>query len=462
MSVGISLVVGIGLTALTAGAAAPAVVVCGAVFGGGLTGAGMLSGMDTISKKSFECNLKSWLLKAGFGFLGGAITGGAAVSITAGVVGIGSAALESSAVTFGQYAGIGAASGSVGGVASSLAIDAARKFVDGEEVTWKECLGPAFVGGIIGAVTGALGGLATKGIVNRQTTAGSVALEGEVVEQAAILTGARLFGYPLAQSITRKLTESGTEAVMGTAAGFIEERLDDSVENQHPMKHVKNGAIKVVANVGKTMVSGAVEVAAASINHAKNELAIRKRMRGKTFETKNEKQKFRRTIRHTASVKNKEHVINWQSTKGSGGYERLAETHELCEEIPKNDDETSNVPDETERSETTVETNHEIIEDDGSYGTSEEELAEDPQDGTIMYKSEGYWFSKMVVTYSLNGKENKQEVSGNGRKIKIPSGARQIEVRFQVRRPFWGDIMKYVRPGVNHTSRTCFDTKNHH
>ena len=335
---GLAFVVGIGLTALTAGAAAPAVVVCGAVFGGGFTGAGMLSGMDTISKKSFECNLKSWLLKAEFGFLGGAITGGAAVSITAGVVGIGSAALESSAVTFGQYAGIGGASGSVGGVASSLATDAARKFVDGEEVTWKECLGHAFVGGIIGAVTGALGGLATKGIVNRQTTAGSVALEGEVVEQAAILKGARRFGYPLAQSITRKLTESGTEAVMGTAAGFIEERLDDAVKNQHPMKHVKNGAIKVVANVGKTMVSGAVEVAAASINHAKNELAIRKRMRGKTFETKNEKQKFRRTIRHTASVKNKEHVINWRSAKGSGGYERLAETHELCEEIPKNDD----------------------------------------------------------------------------------------------------------------------------
>ena len=84
--------------------------------------------------------------------------------------------------------------------------------------------------------------MATKGIVNHQTTAGSVALEGEVVEQAAILTGAKRFGYPLAQTIIRKLTESGTEAVMGTAAGFIEERLDDSVENQNPVEHVKNGA----------------------------------------------------------------------------------------------------------------------------------------------------------------------------------------------------------------------------
>ena len=123
-----------------------------------------------------------------------------------------------------------------------------------------------------------------------------------MVEQAAILTGARRFGYPLAQAITRKLTESGTEAVMGTAAGFIEERLDDSVENE----------------------------------------------------------------------------------------------------------------------------------------ASEEETAEEPQKATFRYRSEGAWISKMIVTYLLNDKKIKQEVSGSGR-------IRQVKVRFQVRRPFWGDIMKYDR-----------------
>ena len=103
------------------------------------------------------------------------------------------------------------------------------------------------------------------------------------------------------------------------------------------------------------------------------------------------------------------------------------------------------MPEEGERSKITVETNHEINENDGSNETSEEEPAKDLQDGTIGYKSEGYWYSKMVVTYSLHGKENKKEMSGNGRKVKIPSAAKQVEVRFQVRRPFWGDIMKYDR-----------------
>ena len=332
------------------------------------------------------------------------------------MVGIGSNALESSAVTFGQYALTGAGSGAVGGVVSSVTSDAARKFVDGEEVTWKECLGHAVAGATIGAATGTLGGLVTKGIVNHQTTAGSAALEGEVVEQAAILTGAKRFGYPLVQTITRKLTESGTEAVMGTAAGFIEERLDDSVENQNPMEHVKNGAINAAVNVGKAMVSSTVA---------------------------EKRQEFRRTVRHKASVENKEHVVNWQRAKESDVYESIVETHELREEIPQTNDATSNVPEGGERSEITVETNHEI--NDGSNETSEEEPAKDLQDGTIGYKSEGYWYSKMVVTYSLHGKENKQEVSGNGRKVKIPSAAKQVEVRFQVRRPFWGDIMKYDR-----------------
>ena len=90
---------------------------------------------------------------------------------------------------------------------SSVTSDAARKFVDGEEVTWKECLGHAVAGVTIGAATRTLGGLVTKGIVNHQTTAESAALEGEVVEQAAILTGPKRFGYPLVQTITRKLTD---------------------------------------------------------------------------------------------------------------------------------------------------------------------------------------------------------------------------------------------------------------
>ena len=68
-----------------------------------------------------------------------------------------------------------------------------------------------------------------------------------------------------------------------------------------------------------------------------------------------------------------------------------------------------------------------------------------PLDGTIRYISEGFWFSRMVVSYILNGKPVEQVKRGNGSQIKITSNAKEIKVRFQVLRPPWGDISKYDR-----------------
>ena len=73
--------------ALTADAEAPAVVVCGAVFGGGLTGAGTLLRKHTITKDSGlnECDTKSYAIEAGIvgiGFARGASGGVAALAQT--------------------------------------------------------------------------------------------------------------------------------------------------------------------------------------------------------------------------------------------------------------------------------------------------------------------------------------------------------------------------------------------
>jgi len=51
----------------------------------------------------------------------------------------------------------------------------------------------------------------------------------------------------------------------------------------------------------------------------------------------------------------------------------------------------------------------------------------------------------MVVTFFQNRKKVTEEVRGSGTSINIPSSALKIEVRFQVRRPFWGDVYKYDR-----------------
>ena len=68
-----------------------------------------------------------------------------------------------------------------------------------------------------------------------------------------------------------------------------------------------------------------------------------------------------------------------------------------------------------------------------------------PMEGIVRYISQGWWFSKMVVSYVLNGVEITKERRGSGSQIKIPSNAEQITVRFKVLRPPWGDIIKYDR-----------------
>ena len=79
------------------------------------------------------------------------------------------------------------------------------------------------------------------------------------------------------------------------------------------------------------------------------------------------------------------------------------------------------------------------------------------RNGRITYRSEGLWFSRMIITYRVNGVKIRQVVEGSGAFVDVPSSATQVKVKFQVRRPFWGDIMKYnrftqewVRPEKNH------------
>ena len=386
---------GIILTVCTAGAAAPAAVVCGAVFGGGLAGGGIQSLTYTMNKDSVsdECDFSKWLLKAGIGFLGGAVTGGAAVGITAGVVGIGSAALETGAATAAQFVGIGAGSGAVGGVASSLASDAARMLADGEDLSMKQILFHAASGAVIGAGAGALGGLALHGVVSREASAAAVNLEGEIGEQVVIVTGARRLGNTLARNISRELTEAGTEAIMGTASQFAEERLDDSVENQHPGEHVARGVKNLAINAAKGVAKEGVTT-------------FCKLAKGKSPKknTDGNEQGIRPEARKDFSID--EDRINWWDSKLVTSYEPITPSKKICEEP----------------------------------GTVEK-----PQEGTIKYISEGAWVSKMIVTYCLQGDKINKEESGSGKMIKIPADATQIEVRFQVRRPVWGDIMKYDR-----------------
>ena len=461
--------IGIGVTVGTAGLAAPALVAVGAVFGGGFIGGGFQSLQHTLNKRAIvdDCLFKEWLMKAGIGFLGGAATGGAAAGFTAAITGLGSAALESAAITAGQYIGVGAATGATGGVAASIASDAGRKFVDGEQITWKQAVGHAVVGGVIGAATGIAGGAVTKAIVAGQASAASANLEGEIAEQLVIVTGARRFGNVLAKTIPRMLTENGAEAVMGTVSRFAEERLDDSVENRSPCDHVVDGIKNVAANT----VMGAVrECTAAGVSHGWNEVKVHRKLKmelqnppsteamNKTDEVTQHESRGR--IRLKMDTENNEHLHKLQDGVCSAKYQPLSNenTSELTRESKKKRD----LPEEKKE-----ESNcHRTSKWSSGYQplkneeTSSQSLPSDPNDygeenastiileeanGKVKYISKGAWYSKMVVSFVLNEKKIVKEARGSGSSVDIPSVARNIEVKFEVKRPFWGDICKYDR-----------------
>ena len=456
--------IGIGLTVCTAGLAAPALVAVGAVFGGGLIGGGFQSLQHTLNQRAIvdECLAKEWLMKAGIGFLGGAATGGAAAGFTAAITGLGSAALESAAMTAGQYIGVGAATGATGGVAASIASDAGRKFVDGEHITWKQAAGHAVVSGVIGAATGIAGGAVTKAIVAGQASAASANLKGEIAEQVAIVTGARRVGNVLAKTIPRMLTENGTEAVMGTVSRFVEERLDDSVENRSPGEHMRDG----IKNLATNTVTGSVrECTAAGVSHGLNEARVHQKSKmelknppsteaiNKTDEVTSHERRGR--IRLKMDKENNEHLHKLKYGVCSAKYQPIfnENTSQLTREFKKKLDLLKEKKEESNCHRTgkwpsgyqplhNEETSSQSLPIDLSdYGKEE-------ANGKVKYISEGAWFSKMVVSYVLNkNKKIVKEVLGSGSSVDIPSVARDIEVKFQVQRPFWGDICKYDRFG---------------
>ena len=464
--------IGIGLTVGTAGLAAPALVAVGAVLGGGLIGGGFQSLQHTLNQRAIvdECLVKEWLMKAGIGFLGGAATGGAAAGFMAAITGLGSAALESAAITAGQYVGVGAATGATGGVAASIALDAGRKFVDGKQITWKQVVGHAVVGGVKGAATGIAGGAVTKAIVAGQASAASANLQGEIAEQAAIVTGAKRLGNVLAKNIPRMLTEKGAEAMMGTVSRLAEERLDDSVENRSPCDHVVDGIKNVAAN---TVMVVARECTAAGVSHAWNEVKVDRKLKtelqnppsteamSKTDEvTQSTEHESRGRIRFKMDTENNEHLHKMKDGVCSAKYQPLfnENTSELTRESKKKRD----LPEEKKEESNCHRTSkwpsgYQPIKNEETFSQS---LPSDPNDygeenastiileeanGKVKYISKGAWFSKMVVSYVLNEKKIVKEARGSGSSVDIPSVARNIEVKFQVKRPFWGDICKYER-----------------
>ncbi|XP_078344944.1 uncharacterized protein LOC144630458 [Oculina patagonica] len=190
----------------------------------------------------------------------------------------------------GAYIGAGVGS-FLGQTAESLMFVSGK----GKNVRLKQILGPDAAAGV---------GVAEAVTAN---------LDRGVREQ---ISGARRLGStPAAPNIPRALTKNRTEAVMGSAALFAEERLDpDSVENQNPGEHLANGVKNLAVNVPE-------ECSIAVLLHTWNEINVPKKIKAKLQnKTKVGIQKKRKT-RDKDSVN--EHLCNWQENKCS------VQTHDI-------------------------------------------------------------------------------------------------------------------------------------
>lgn len=417
----------------SAGVATPALVATGAVAGSGMFGAGVQSLPQTVNRKSIGdgCDTKKWLAKGGIGALTGAATGATAVGITAGIVGIGSAASESAAVSLGQYVAVGASTGAAGGAITSLGSDSTRKFVDGQDITWKQAFGHTLCGGAVGALAGAAGGAVTKAVIARQTSAATARLTGEI----GILTGTRRLQDSLTRNLSRAVTESTAEAVVGSAAQFAEERLDVSIENRSPTEHFLDGAQKWALTAVKNVAS---HCASALASHAFNESKVTERMRNERiasfFADRNDTCNRNQCVKNVDVMNGDEHVdlirarirkilyeeanerlIKWKECRGKGTYAPV------FLDSDKKSPRLGSLPSLFETGES-----------DYSLGN-----------GQVKYIYEGLFRGKMVASYILENKEQTEEVIGSGKAIDIPDQARQIKVRFQEGRLAWNDVVKY-------------------
>lgn len=277
---------------------------------------GLYSLQQTISREAIAdgCDVHKWLMNTGIGVLLAAVPGGAAIGV---------ALLESAALKVGECLACRAGIGALSGALASLVSDAKKKFVDGQDVTFKQAMGHAAAAAAAGSAAAMAGIGVAKAMASNLNAATSANLVGATEEPVCQPSEAKR----LAQRIPSPLAEKGTKVVIEKAAKLTEEQLDYSVESGTPEDEEHQGAL----------------------------------------------------------------------------------TQEWRDAISK-------------------------------------AISEKKVDGFVRYISRGYWlWSKMIVSFSVNGEEITKEVRGSGKHINIPYNARKIKVRFKVWRPPWGDISKYDR-----------------
>lgn len=446
LSVGIGLG-GLVLSLFTAGAAAPAVVgICG-TLGAGCLGGGVQSAVRIVNRKSIEkgCDVKDYAKSFGLGFVAGAVTGGAGVGISAGIAGIGSAATQVSSATVMELIGMGASSAVVGGTAFSLASDAEKKFVDGVDVTLKQVVGLAIVGAVIGGVTGTAVGAVSGAVAGLSAEISSTNIEGKLVP------GLRRYGVSLAKILSKGVTYKSTECVLGSVTRYIEERLDDDLENRPVSEHILDSGTKLLTGVVSEVATGIVSTTG---EHAFNEKKVHCKLhKGDGADVKSVDDSAKTDMFDSSadlkSFDSKDSTLDSFDTS----HNSLSTEQEQVQRIRCELDQMSHLTWYSSNVKTTykpperTENQHDQVKVSKTSHAFADIMHVKSTSARFIYSSNGLWMSKMIIEYTESGGKHQIKETNSEFALEIPIDAVAIKVYFKVMRfiGVWCDVKKWDR-----------------
>ncbi|XP_015773674.1 PREDICTED: uncharacterized protein LOC107351885 [Acropora digitifera] len=223
LTVGIT-VFGIGVVVLTAGFSSPFVVP--AALGGVKALASIMSREAVLD----GCSVKKWLLSTGIEYLIAFIPGGATIGL---------AALEDIAISAAEVIGIRTAVSSGSSLVAALVEDAKKKFVDGEDVTFKQALGHKIFQGAVAAGARLLGGAVSKGLQKAIQKTPATSLSDQAATEPISSVPNQTQRLPSEEVVVSALVEDAPETLCAKAAGAVEKlKAQDVAENKGSVEQI--------------------------------------------------------------------------------------------------------------------------------------------------------------------------------------------------------------------------------
>ncbi|XP_028415057.1 uncharacterized protein LOC114538145 [Dendronephthya gigantea] len=383
---------GAGLTFLTAGMAAPAVL---GVVTASLMGAGISSGLRTITRQSVEhgCSFRDYLISLVVGAVGGAVIGAGIAGIAGILGGAAKLAFKAAQLSLEKQISMRMVTTAFRGFITSLTNNLDAILAGGPKTTWKQFILHILFDALLGGIAGVPGGL-TENMLQDVVTAEEALSAIETISTDA-----------------RNSVEELTTIATKTFTDVLEERLNHDVENKAIVSHIKCAAKKAAMAVGK---NSAIFVAKAAKKGFEG---------GKTTRINDESNN-----QNEENEENEENIVN--PTPDVKGPHNTAKSAKFGRKEGIDATASNGVGKEG---------------DDSNNETKEANGEGKVKHFGLKYISEGSWLSKMLVDYEKDGEKKHCEGKGSGSLIWIPSNATNIKVRFQVMRGpgVWCDVKKY-------------------